>query len=225
MLQDDINAVFGIGPYARRLYQPPPIEPAPFRRLEMYDRIASIHESAHVCYNYFRGEPVHSVEINKQGVGGGEFKPLPTSRVELSSDGSDPQQRANEDAPILKAIADPTTCVQWIAHLPAYAVARCAQHRYGAKQQMFDDACAHDDEIISRVIGLATPDAMARRELRELVECEAEEFVRRHWRDIERLADELFKRGFLNRAEIECVLAKRSEPEFRRRQDGYLRLK
>jgi hypothetical protein len=221
MLQDDINAVFGIGPYARRLYQPPPIEPAP-RRLEMFDRIASIHESAHCVWNYVHQEPVHSVEINKQGCGGGEFKALPTSRVELSDD-SNPQQRARENAPIVEALSDPATRVAWIAHLPAFCVSRHAQHLYGAKTELFDRACAHDDEIVSRIIDLATPDTIARRELRELVEAEAEEFVRQHWRDIVRLADALYEHGSLDREEIERVLTRRPEPEFRRRQDGYLR--
>jgi hypothetical protein len=188
----------------------------------MYDRIASIHEAAHVMWNYVHQEPIHSVEINKQGSGGGEFRALETSAVELS-DGSDPQRRAHENTPIAEALSDPTTRMAWLLHLPAYCVARHAQRRYGARQQMFDDACEHDDLVIERVIDLATPDPTARRELRALVETEAWEFVDRYWPEIQRLADELFERGFLNREEIERVLTKRPEPEFRRRQDGYLR--
>jgi hypothetical protein len=226
MLHDDIDRLLKRGFYA----PPQPIEPEPFRRLEMYDRIASIHESAHVVWNYIHQEPIHSVEINKQGAGGGEFKALPTSRVELS-DGSNPQQRAHENTPIIEALSDSATRAAWVRHLPAFCVSRHAQHRFGAKQQIFDDACAHDDEVISRIIHLATPDAAERRQLHEQVEAEAAEFVRLYWPEIQKLADELYEHGSLNREEIERVL-KRSEDDdglldgvpFRRRQDGYMRL-
>jgi hypothetical protein len=63
------------------------------------------------------------------------------------------------------------------------------------------------------------------------VEREAEEFVRKHWRDIERLADELFEHGSLNHEEIARVLEPSRRPEgeslldgvpFRHRRDGYI---
>jgi hypothetical protein len=226
MLHDDLDRIFKRGFYEP---QPPRIEPKPFRRLEMFDRIASIHEAAHVMWNFIHGEPIHSVEINKQGSGGGEFKPLPNSRVELS-DSTDAQRRARENTPITEALSDPATRMAWLLHLPAYCVSRHAQRRYGARQQMFDDACEHDDLVIERIIDLATPDPTARRELRALVETEAWEFVDRHWPEIQRLADELYEHGSLDREEIERVLTKRAGDDdlldgvpFRRRQDGYLR--
>jgi hypothetical protein len=230
MQHDDLDRIFRRGFYAPP--PQPPIEPAPFRRLEMFDVVASIHESAHAAWNYIHSEPIHSVEIVKEGAGGGEFRALPNSRVELS-DGSDARQRASEDAPIVAALADSATRRAWIKHLPAFAVGRHAQHRFGAKQKMFDDACSHDYEIISRIINLATSDPAERRRLHDHVEAEAREFVRLYWPEIQKLADELFKRGFLNREEIERVLepSRRSAPEmldgvpFFRRQDGYMRLR
>jgi hypothetical protein len=228
MLHDDIDRIFKRGFYAPQPQPPPPIEP--FQRLEMYDVIAAVHESAHCVWNWVRHEPVHSVEINKQGAGGGEFKALPNSRVELS-DGGDARRRASEDAPIVEALTDSATRVAWIKHLPAFAVGRHAQRRFGAKQKIFDDACAHDDEVISRIINLATPDPAERRRLHQQVEAEAREFVRLYWPEIQKLADELFERGFLNRDEITSVLGspKLSEGEglldgvpFRRRRDGYI---
>jgi hypothetical protein len=203
--------------------EPPPIEPEPFRRLEMYDRVAAIHESAHCCFNWARHEPIHSVEINKQGAGGGEFKALSSSKVELS-DGSDARQRASEDAPIIEALKNPATCAQWVRHLPAFAVGRHAQRRFGAKQKVFDDACAHDDEVISRIINLATSDPAERRRLHDQVEAEAAEFVRLYWPEIEKLGNVLFERGRLDKHQIEVVLGppKQPEPEFRRRQDGFI---
>jgi hypothetical protein len=223
MLHDDIDRVLRRGIYAQQPPQPPRIEPEPFRRLEMFDRVAAIHESAHCCFNWARREPIHSVEINKQGAGGGEFKALSSSKVELS-DGSDARQRASEDAPIIEALKNPATCAQWVRHLPAFAVGRHAQHRFGAKQKMFDDACAHDDEVISRIINLATSDPAERRRLHEQVEAEASEFVRLYWPEIEKLGNVLFERGCLDKHEIEVVLGppKQPEPEFRRRQDGFI---
>jgi ATP-dependent Zn protease len=225
MLHDDINAVFGIGPYARRLVRPPPprIEPEPFRRLEMFDRVAAIHESGHCCWNYFNNEPVHSVEITKQGRGGGEFSATPDSgTVELSED-DDLETRVRQDGRILGAILDPATCVQWLRQLPGFVVSRHAQRCFGAKGEFYDRLCGHDDLVVERVINLMASSPAERRRLHEQVEREAEEFVRKHWRDIERLADELFECGFLNRAQIEHVLAKQSEPELRWREDGFIR--
>jgi hypothetical protein len=107
--------------------------------------------------------------------------------------------------------------------LPAFAVGRHAQHRFGAKQKVFDDACAHDDEVISRVINLATSDPAAeRRRLHDQVEREARGFVDRHWPEIEKLGNVLFERGRLDKHEIEVVLAP-PEPEFRRRSDGFIK--
>jgi hypothetical protein len=115
--------------------------------------------------------------------------------------------------------------------LPGFVVSRHAQRRFGAKGEFYDRLCGHDDLVVERVIGLMTTDPEERRRLHERVEREAEEFVRRYWCDIEKLAYELFERGSLNRDEIASVLGppKRSEDEglldgvpFRRRNDGYI---
>jgi hypothetical protein len=231
MLHDDIDRILKRGFYAPQPPQPPPIEPEPFRRLEMYDVVASIHESAHCVWNWVHHEPVHSVEITKQGRGGGEFRATPQSGTVELSEGDDQQTRLRQDGRILGAIADSATRAAWIKQLPGFAVGRHAQRRFGAKTKLFDDLCAHDDLVVARIINLATPDTAERRRLHEDVEAEAREFVRLYWPEIQKLADELFKRGFLNREEIECVLAKRHEDGalldgsvFRRREDGYLRL-
>jgi hypothetical protein len=123
----------------------------------MWDRIASIHEASHCLWNYVHQEPIHSVEINKQGSGGGEFKALPNSRVELS-DGSDPQQRVREDAPIIGALMDTATRAQWLRCLPGFSASLHAQRRFGAKNALCDSFCQHDDLVVTRVIDLMTPD-------------------------------------------------------------------
>jgi hypothetical protein len=224
MLHDDIDRVLRRGIYAHQPPQPPRIEPEPFRRLEMFDRVAAIHESGHCCWNYFNNEPVHTVEINKRGLGGGEFKATPDSgTVELSED-DDQQTRLRQDGRILGAILDPATRAAWLKQLPGFAVGRHAQRRFGAKGEFYDRLCGHDDEVISRIITFSTSDPVERRRLHDQVECEAREFVDRHWYEIEKLGDVLFERGRLDKREIEAVLAasKQSEPEFRRRQDGYI---
>jgi hypothetical protein len=204
--------------------EPPPIEPEPFQRLEMFDVVASIHESAHACWNYLRGEPVHSVEITKQGRGGGEFKATPDSgTVELSED-DDLETRVRQDGRILGAILDPATCAQWLRQLPGFVVSRHAQRRFGAKGEFYDRLCGHDGLVVERIINLMVADPAERRRLHDQVECEAREFVDRHWYEIEKLGNVLFERGRLDKHEIEAVLAapKQSEPEFRRRQDGFI---
>jgi hypothetical protein len=218
VLHDDIARNLKRGIYAP---QPPPIAPEPFR-CEMFDVLASIHEAAHCLWNYVNHEPIYTVGINKQGLGGGEFKAAPQSGTVELSESDDQQTRLRQDGRILGAILDPATRAAWLKQLPGFVVSRHAQHRFGAKGEFYDDVCAHDDLVVSRVIDLMTSDPAERRRLRDQVEREAEEFVRKHWRDIERLADELFEHGSLNRAQIEHVLAKQSEPEFRRRQDGFI---
>jgi ATP-dependent Zn protease len=222
MLHDDIDKILKRGRWAPQPPQPP-IEPKPFR-CEMFDVVASVHEAAHCLWNYVHHEPVHTVEINKQGRGGGEFKATPDSgTVELSED-DDLETRVRQDGRILGAILDPATRAAWLKQLPGFVVSRHAQRRFGAKGEFYDRLCSHDDLIVERVINLMVADPAERRRLHDQVECEAREFVDRHWPEIEKLGNVLFERRRLDKHEIEAVLAapKQSEPEFRRRQDGYI---
>jgi hypothetical protein len=52
---------------------------APTIRSELFDQLAAVHESAHCVWNHIKREPIHSVEIEGRGIGGGEFKATPTS--------------------------------------------------------------------------------------------------------------------------------------------------
>jgi hypothetical protein len=202
----------------------PPIEPEPFRRLEMFDVVAAYHEAAHAAWNLFHHEPIHSVEINKQGRGGGEFRATPQSGTVELSESDDQQTRLRQDGRILGAILDPATRAAWLKQLPGFAVGRHAQRRFGAKGEFYDRLCEHDDLVVDRVINLMVSSPAERRRLHDQVECGAREFVDRHWYEIEKLGDVLFERGRLDKHEVEVVLGppKQPEPEFRRRQDGFI---
>jgi hypothetical protein len=91
--------------------------------------------------------------------------------------------------------------------LPGFAVSLYAQRAYGAKAAYYDRACVHDARVVAYVINLMADSPEERRRLRAQVEAEAREFVDLYWREIERLGDEIYRHGKLNREQIERVLA------------------
>jgi hypothetical protein len=202
---------------ARRLgYRPLPPQPVPREALlirsSLFDQLAGIHESAHCTWNYVKREPIHSVEIEGRGNGGGEFKATLTSGTIELRDDDDVQTRAKLDLRIAGALLDPGTRESWLARLPGFIVPLFAQRRYGAHGPLYDDVCGHDIAVVDRILGVMTRDPAERRRLRERVYREAEEFVDRHWPMIERLGGEIFKRGKLDKRQIEEVLAPAHKP-------------
>jgi hypothetical protein len=146
-----------------------------------------------------------------------------------------PGWKGSEDLMIMSALVDEETCREWLYELTGFAVSKAAQHRYGACGEFYDHACAHDDLIIDRVIGIITKSPQQARRYRQETDWRAEGFARRHWAKITQLANEIFKHGRLDRQQIEAVLAPPTvvpramprragdEPNFFRRCDGYFR--
>jgi hypothetical protein len=225
---------------ARRLnphleWNAPPRQPrpAPEFRCEMFDLIAAHHEAGHACWNFFHGTPIYDVQINGEGLGGGEFRATPGPKVELS-DGNDVKQRAKEDLRIMAALVDENTREEWLRHLPGFACPKYAQHLFGARGAFYDAVCEHDYLVIDRVLNAITRDPETRRRYRAEIEHRAKVFVVGYWREITRLANEIFKHGRLDREQIEAVLAPPpvvpramprrpgDEPNFFRRCDGFV---
>ena len=156
---------------ARRLRPLPAYQPAPeqFRpqlvRCEMFDVIAAHHEAAHACWNVFHGTPVYDVQINGEGLGGGEFRSTPGPKIELS-DGSDVKQRAKEDLRIMAALVDEATRKEWLKELPGFACPKYAQHLFGARSAFYDALCEHDYRIVDRVLNAITRDPETKRQYR-----------------------------------------------------------
>jgi len=207
--------------------------PAPPVRCDLFDLLAAHHEAAHACWNFFNKRPVHDVRINGEGEGGGEFRATERSTVELS-DTNDPKERAKQDLMIMSALVDEETRRTWLDELIGFAVSKAAQHRYGARGEFYDRVCGHDDLVIDRVIAVMTKSPQQAWQYRQEIEVRADVFVRRHWQDITRLAEEIFRHGRLDRQQIEAVLAPPrvvaramprrpgDEPNFYRRCDGFL---
>ena len=125
MLLNDIAR--SLNPHLEWNAPPRQPRPAPEFRCEMFDVIAAHHEAAHACWNFFHGTPIYDVQINGEGLGGGEFRATPGPKVELS-DGSDIKQRATEDLRIMAALVDENTREEWLRHLPGFACPKYAQH-------------------------------------------------------------------------------------------------
>ena len=231
MLLDDISR--RLNPHLPWNAPPRRPRPAPPVRCDLFDLLAAHHEAAHACWNFFNKRPVHDVRIDGEGVGGGEFRATERSTVELS-DTNDPKERARRDLMIMSALVDEETRRTWLDELIGFAVSKAAQHRYGARGEFYDRVCGHDDLVIDRVIAVMTKSREQARQCRQQVEEQAEEFVRQYWRDITRLAEEIFRYGRLDRAQIEAVLApprvvarampRRAgdEPNFFRRCDRFI---
>jgi hypothetical protein len=119
-------------------------------------------------------------------------------------------------------------------NLPGFACPKYAQHLFGARGAFYDEVCEHDYRVIDRVLDAITPDPAAKRQYRAEVERRAKAFVVGYWREITRLANEIFKHGRLDRTQIAAVLAPPKvvaramprrpgdEPNFFRRCDGFL---
>src|SRR5262245_19285892 len=206
MLQDDINRILGHGPVfpkPRELWNP---EPEPDIRCDLLDHLAAIHECAHCAYAYFTGAPVHDVAINGQGLGGGEFRHTDLPPIELVTDDDDPKARARQDIQIVTAINRDTEEV-WVRGLIGLKTGKVAQHAFGARGEFYDAVCQHDDEIISRVLGLMSKSPEHRRRLYCRIEVEAELFVKKYWSAILRLAEELLRKKHLDKDQIAATLA------------------
>jgi hypothetical protein len=215
MLHDDINRRLQAGIHWPGFSPAPPSPPPraePIIRSELFDQLAAVHESAHCTWNWVHREPIHSVEIEGRGIGGGEFKATPTSGTIELGDNDDARTRAALDLRLAGKLLDPGTRESWLARLPGFVVTLFAQRKYGARGPHYDASCRHDVEVVDRVINVVTEDPAERQRLRERVYSEAREFVDQHWPMIERLGDEIFRRGKLDKREIEEVLAPKPPP-------------
>jgi hypothetical protein len=118
--------------------------------------------------------------------------------------------------------------------LPGFACPKYAQHLFGARSAFYDAVCERDYRIIGRVLDAITRDPETKRRYRAEIEHKAKVFVVGYWREITRLANEIFKHGRLDRQQIEAVLAPPNvvaramprqpgdEPNFYRRCDGFM---
>jgi hypothetical protein len=211
VLLAEIAAILNGPPRSWTPPEPVPRE-APTIRSSLFDELAGIHESAHCVWNHVRREPVYSVEVGREGIGGGEFKATPTSGTMAPREDDDVQTRAALDLRIAGALIDPATRESWLARLPGFIVPLYAQTKFGAVGKFYDDVCGSDVLIVDRILSVMERDQAERRRLRERVYGEAEEFVREHWPMIERLGGEIYRRGKLNKREIEEVLAPLHKP-------------
>jgi hypothetical protein len=216
MLHDDINQRLRLGLRwpGRAEASPPPVAPPHEAtiRSSLFDELAAYHESAHCVFNWMRREPVHSVEIEGQGIGGGEFKSTPTSGAMAPREDDDVQTRAALDLRIAGALLDPGTRESWLARLPGFIVPLFAQRKFGAVGKFYDDVCGSDVLIVDRILAVMERDPAERRPLRARVYFEAREFVDRYWSEIKKLGGEIFRRGKLDKREIEEVLAPVHKP-------------
>jgi hypothetical protein len=223
-MRTNLSSIRGIAPlqFGDPGYIGPRHEPQPVAselRSPLFDQLAALHEATHVTHAWIRNGSIYSVEINKRGQGGGEFKSVPGDKIQLTVGGSnDPKQRAGEEIMIRSAMLSEGIRESWLGELVGFAAPLFAQWRFGAIQQLYNNACAHDFEIVDRVIAVITKDPQERCKLRERVEREAKEFVDQHWSMIERLGDEIFRRGKLNKREIEQVLLSASAARTKPRQ-------
>jgi hypothetical protein len=108
---------------------------------------------------------------------------------------------------IAGALLDPGTRECWLRKLPGFLTPLYAQRKFGAVAKTYDDNCRHDIEVVDRILAVMERDPAERQRLRARVYKEAEEFVRDHWPMIEKLGGEIFRRGRLDKREIEAVLA------------------
>jgi hypothetical protein len=215
MLHDDLARFWKTGIYAPdycKAPSPPVPRAAPLIRSSLFDELAAYHESGHCVWNHVRREPIHSVMIEGEGLGGGEFKATPTSGTIELRDDDDALTRATVDLKIAGALLDPGTRESWLARLPGFIVPLFAQRRFGAVAKTFDDNCGHDIEVVNRIINVMADNPAERRRLRERVYREAQEFVDQYWGEIEKLGKEILNRGKLNKQEIEEILAPEAPP-------------
>ena len=224
MLQDDINAVFGIGPYARRLVRPPPPpmrEPPP-PKCELLDLLVCHHEAGHAVFAYVDGARIHDVSVEADG--SGRFRHIPEA-IDLSDN---PKREPGTP------LADSETARVWLRKLVGFAAGRAAGRRFGAGPA-YDYMAADDYRTIHFVLDAITKDPGRKRQHLIEIEQQAKEFVDRHWNSITRVANAMFEAPDhrLDRRQIERVLAspKRSAPEgeglldgvvYRWRQDGWI---
>jgi len=213
MLLDDIKERLGIGLMPARTARARGVQPnyeeqqpRNFMRSELLDHVAAIHEATHTVFAFINSKPILDVRIEGEGIGGGEFRHSERSTVELS-DGSDTRVRAREDLMIMGALVEEDTCQDWLRDLVGFAVSKAAQHRFGARGEFYDAACAHDDAIIERVTDIIARSPEKARCYRRQINQLAEEFVEDYWTEIRRLGDRLFERKHLNKDDIEVAIA------------------
>jgi hypothetical protein len=158
----------------------------------MDDMIASIHESTHCCFNHHTGRGVFSVEID--GRGGGESSRL----IALWGDrGLAARNGRSKCRPALRANWNGANC--W---------SECSRR----KSRSADTArplalCWHDIATVNRVLSSISESTTEERDMRREVERRARRFVMLRWPYILRLARALYRRGKLDRYEIEDVLS------------------
>jgi hypothetical protein len=54
-------------------------EPQPVRS-SLFDEAAAVHEAGHAVHSYYNRQQIFDISINKQGLGGGEFRNVPHTR-------------------------------------------------------------------------------------------------------------------------------------------------
>jgi hypothetical protein len=86
-------------------------------------------------------------------------------------------------------------------------VSRVAQRRYGAPAG-YDSICWHDIATVDRVLSSIADSRIEERDMRAEVERKARRFVTLHWPAILRLAHVLYRRGKLDRWQIQDVLSR-----------------
>jgi hypothetical protein len=201
MLHADLaERLNGPRPWAR--VEPRPVAPAV---APLIDLLSCFHEASHAVFAYRHSKPIHDAAISRGG-GGGQFRHHPDAR----DIGGLPDARAGEIIGGIVGECDEQTSRSWRAQCVGYLCGLFAQRRYGAQHPAYDDLCSNDIRVVHFVLDRISGGnrELKARYLRQ-IEREAEEFVDVNWNSIERLANELYRRGQLDEREIKAVLERR----------------
>jgi hypothetical protein len=161
----------------------------------LLDELAAIHESAHVVFAHVNAWPIHSVEIEGRGNGGGQFRTHPGPDLM-------PQLTGNE--PPVHVSASDKSRREWCKTLVTFIVPKFAQRRYAGT--IGDPQCGHDDLLVSRILSSISRSPEDERRMRAEIEDEAERFVRKYWGEILSVARALYQYGRLDKQQIASLL-------------------
>jgi hypothetical protein len=168
---------------------------APSLGNNLIDELAAIHEAAHVVHAHINVNPIHSVEIDGKGRGGGQFRPFagPDLMPLLSG----------REEPIHIETSDKSRR-GWCKTLVSFIVPKFAQRRYAGRAG--DSMCEHDDRIVNRVLTSICRSLEDERRMHAQIQDEAETFVNTYWGEILLVARAIYRHGRLDKYQIIDIL-------------------
>ena len=163
------------------------------RPYDYSDYAVAIHEAGHVVAAHKLGLSIHSVSVTTDG---GRFE-----QHELTEWLKDDQNRARLREAVLASVG-PANRWKLYPQIVLSFAGRAAARRLG------DDGsgCEHDLEQAHAIAATVTETPVELRVLLCMAEQEAEDIVRKSWKDIERLAGMLVRQGHLNATQIAAAL-------------------